>query len=294
MAKRVGSNSTLQKQAQRNALNLSDQLQALSRKAAQIDKLFTEQSITRLDSAVLPEAAATLYLGLLQEATHLVRQQLIPQLKRRHIRLCSVEQLGEQQQVWLFNYFRRRIYPLLTPLAIDSGHPFPYISSDSINLLILLRRADRPGAVTHTLYARLKVPRQAVPRLIEVPPLAAVDSPVLHDDAHTSYWVWSEDVIRFFVQELFAGMSVTAIYPFRILRAAEPQIALSQCNGARSLKTAPVVRLDVPYEMPESTIHWLSSHLAVSPAAIFRCTTPLGIAHLAELAEHVHALRAKP
>jgi polyphosphate kinase len=230
--------------------------------------------------------------GLLHDGVELAKQQIIPQLGRLRLRLTLTDQLGEQQRAWLFSYFRQRIYPLLTPLAVDPGHPFPYISSDSLNLLVLLQRPERYERLASPLYARLKVPRRVVPRLIDVPPLAEVDSPVLYDDAKWRYWVWSEDVVRFFVHELFAGMSVTGIYQFRVLRAGPGEGVELEAFEPRSVrdKLAPVVRLDVQATMPPLIVQWLATRLDAPPHAVFPCESPRGLTNLLDLAAQLEAL----
>jgi polyphosphate kinase len=276
------------REAQRQDLSLAQRLRAISQMAQATDQLFLMPALQPEDGAVESAAAVS---WLLQEASQLVQQELGPLFLQQRIYLAPVEQLGEQQRSWLFDYFRERIYPLLTPLAVDPSHPFPYISSNSLNLLILLQRPIRTGLHSpHTLYARLKVPRLAVPRLIQVPPLAQVDSPVLHNDEDAIYWVWSEDVVRYFVHELFAGMSVTGIYQFRVLRALLPHNeAESPLAEPVRDRTARVVRLDVQRETPPRVLQWLVTRLDVPPHAVFRCATPLGMASWGDVANRLYA-----
>jgi polyphosphate kinase len=287
MQELLASAASCLREAQRRDLNLAQRLRAVSQLAQATDQLFLTGAAHTHDQATEIAAAVAL---LLQEANQLVQRELAPLFLQRRIYLAPVEQLGEQQRGWLFGYFRKRIYPLLTPLAVDPSHPFPYISSDSLNLLILLQRPGRIGVHTaHTLYARLKVPRQVVPRLIQVPPLAKVDSPALHDDGDVTYWVWSEDVVRYFVHELFAGMSVTGIYQFRVLRAplTYDGAEIAQSELVRD-PTARVVRLDVQREMPPVVLQWLVARLAAPAHALFRCATPLGMASWADVANRIH------
>src|SRR5262245_59462225 len=151
----IAQSMTYLRQAQRSDLSLTLRLRAISAMAQAIDR-FCQGEVNGSTSAPstgepLPvpqhlgsnELNATV-LAQLQAATQLVNHQLIPLLRRQHILLPAVEQLGEQQRDWLFDYFKRRIHPLLTPLAVDPGHPFPYISNESLNLLVLLQR---PGGL---------------------------------------------------------------------------------------------------------------------------------------------------
>lgn len=220
-------------------------------------------------------------------AQELLQTSLLPALQQQQIHLRRVEQLAEQQLAWLFYYFQRRIHPLLTPQAVDPGHPFPYISSDSLNLLILLGQLGRPAA--RTLYARLKVPRQAVPRLIEVPPLANLESPVLFHDDQMRYWVWGEDIVSFFVHELFPGMSVKGIYQFRVLRAESAPLL----GDLHRVKRAPVVRLDLQATMPDAVQQWLITRLDAPGRAISVGGTPVDLTSWGEVAHRLGTLPTK-
>ncbi len=137
-------------------------------------------------------------------------------LEQKGLYIWPVKQLNAQQQDWLTNYFTHHIYPVLTPLAVDPGRPFPYLSSDSLNLLIVLQPPAEQRIISGPLYARIKVPRQVVPRLVPIP---AIGMATAHIQPAAHFLVWSEEIIRYFADQLFPGMAVTAIYQFRLLRA---------------------------------------------------------------------------
>jgi polyphosphate kinase len=287
---------TLLKQARSPEMGLPERLRALATMAQTIDHLFAQHRWS------LEAKPAGLLLGkrrsslssrlscLWQGAARLLRNQLLPLLNQYQVRLLSVDQLGEQQQAWLAGYFRGHIYPLLTPLAVDSGHPFPHISSNSVNLLILFQPPTYSMAAKKPLYACLKIPCPLIPHLIRVPTLAQVDSPVLHQDGDLHYLVWSEEVIRYFVHELFAGMSVTGIHPFRALRACEHTGASDSRHEVGLDKIYPVVLLDVHHNMPDSAVNWLATHLDVPGQAVFRCGEFVNMNSLVALADQLEAL----
>src|SRR5262245_8185712 len=136
-----------------------------------------------------------------------------PALTHERIHLLSYDQLDESQRAALTDHFNRDIAPVLTPLAIDDGHPFPFISSQSLNLLILLE--DGSGQRV----ARLRIP-PTLPRLVPVPTGAADGA--AHDDRHQSAcFVWLEQVVAANVHVLFHGHRITATYPFRVVRNGE-------------------------------------------------------------------------
>jgi polyphosphate kinase len=198
--------------------------------------------------------------GLIGEAMSLFLQQLRPDLTKAGITIKAVAQLDEWQRDWLHQHFMQRIYPLLTPLAVDPGRPFPYISSDSLNLLVELRRVEdgQSGSPSErgNLFARVKVPR-ATPRLVAVPV-----QPGSHAGNQATLYVCSADLVRFFVHQLFPGMPVRHVYLFRLVRGerALPG-ATHAATRTRRQEDKPVVRLDVEQRMAEPVLNWLLEHL---------------------------------
>lgn len=136
-------------------------------------------------------------------------QELKPQLTQAGIRLLNYEDLSEQQVESLQTYFLEQIFPVLTPLAVDPGHPFPYISSLSLNLAVVVK--DRENGEAH--FARVKVPDQ-LPRLVALPiPKGSTD---------LRWWgVPIEQVITRNLSKLFPGMEIQTCHPFRITRNAD-------------------------------------------------------------------------
>jgi polyphosphate kinase len=207
---------------------------------------------------------------LIGEATRLFLHQLRPELVAEGIYVRSVAQLDEWQRDWLHEHFMERIYPLLTPLAVDPGRPFPYISSDSLNLLVELHRVDgvRSGNIVgrNSLFARVKVPR-ATPRLVAVP--SQPNGTATSSYAPTVY-VCSADLVRYFVQHLFTGMPVRHVYLFRLVRGEQPLPGASANPSARPRRQEdkPVVRLDVEQRMSAPVLDWLVEHLRLPRYAL--------------------------
>jgi polyphosphate kinase len=213
---------------------------------------------------------------LIGEATRLFMHQLRPELVAEGIYVRSVAQLDDWQRDWLHQHFMARIYPLLTPLAVDPGRPFPYISSDSLNLLVELRRTeqvspegpapdvarDQQVVDRNTLFARVKVPR-STPRLVAVP------TQPTSGFAPTVY-VCSADLVRFFVQHLFSGMTVRHVYLFRLVRGEQCLPGASAVGNARPRRQEdkPVVRLDVEQRMGAPVLNWLMEHLRLPRYAL--------------------------
>jgi polyphosphate kinase len=231
----------------------------------------------------------------LEQATVLIEGMLAPALAEMGLRIVPVYALDNVQIDSLHDYFLRQVYPLLIPLAVDPGRPFPYISSDSLNLLVELRAAGE----SPTLFARVKVPR-VTPRLIGVPQKQPARR--THGDGCPAQtcgpllYVWSADLVRHFIHDLFAGMPVKDVHLFRVLRAQECE----RQNGvghraARRNDEQPVVRLDVAATMPDNVLMWLMHHLRVQANAVVQLSRPLEtlcLHNLAELAARVPEMPA--
>ncbi|HTU81609.1 MAG TPA: polyphosphate kinase 1 [Candidatus Acidoferrales bacterium] len=138
----------------------------------------------------------------------LLNDELLPALEREGIRLMRVSELDDETQSALERTFDETVFPVLTPLAVDSGHPFPYISNLSLSLAVELEETTRDGVQLH--FARVKIP-QTLPRLI------AVESAPPGERR----FVLLEDLIAHHLDGLFPGMHVRDAYLFRVTRDAD-------------------------------------------------------------------------
>lgn len=263
----------LQEAAQRRR-PLADRLADLTQVAQALDELFAvhlpkEAAWFQSQDALglsISEHMPRWVDELIGEATQLFMHQLRPELVAEGIYVRSVAQLDEWQRDWLHQHFMERIYPLLTPLAVDPGRPFPYISSDSLNLLVELQRVDGMNSGNpidrHSLFARVKVPR-STPRLVAVPtqPSSAFTPTV---------YVCSADLVRYFVHHLFTGMPVCHVYLFRLVRGEQPLPGANPAAAtrARRQEDKPVVRLDVEQRMGAPVLDWLMDHLRLPKYAL--------------------------
>lgn len=173
-------------------------------------------------------------------------RQLKPALRSEAgIVICDYDDLNPEQHQALHDYFQAHFYPILTPLTVDPGHPFPFISNLSLSLAVLLRHPKR--GTTH--FARLKVPMYRG-RWLSLPSTSG-DS--------RQYFLPVEQLIAHHVDDLFRGMDVVSVHPFRITRNAdvrrdeeEAEDLLAMISDeVRERRFAPVVRLEVAKEMPE-------------------------------------------
>ena len=253
---------------------LLERLRILGLVASVLDHYFVVQAPTLADSE--QEAIAAELDPLLQQAFLDLNDSLFPALMDEfRIGIRRPHELDRQQHEYLRRFFRQQLYPMLTPLAVDPGHPFPFISSHSINLLVHLSRPDiGMGPLS---YARIKVPR-LMSRFVSVP-----------SSSDLRLFIWSEDAVAGFLEELFPGMQIESVFLFRVLRASSDagngDELEAQSRGLRHQQLAlPVARLEVEKAMPDSVVDWLASQLPVPLQRCFHSDGPLALIQLVDLA----------
>jgi polyphosphate kinase len=169
----------------------------------------------------------------------------------------------------LRDYFRKDVFPALTPLAFDPGHPFPFISNLSTNLAVAVRHAGR------TKFARVKVP-SSLPRFVELPPALAPASSIA--------FVFIEDVIKANVHALFPGTAVKAAHLFRIVRDSDLDIDEADADdlletvnkGLRQIRHGALSLLQVEAAMPQRTLDILMENFGVADDVVARTDHRLG------------------
>ena len=220
---------------------------------------------------------------LLQQQQAHYRHYLKHQLAEAGVHLLDYRGLNQKQKAWVNDYFQRAIFPVLTPLAVDPAHPFPFISNLSLNIAALIRDPD--SGVQQ--FARVKVPQKNLPRFVELPAELSTTEP---QPVFTA--VPLEQVVAFNLQLLFPGMEVEGHYFFRVTRDADLELrdleaddlmeALQQ--GLRKRRMGgEVVRLEVADEMPDAVVELLLEGTGVEPEDLYRVGGPLGLDDLMSL-----------
>ncbi|PWR75255.1 polyphosphate kinase 1 [Methanospirillum stamsii] len=217
-------------------------------------------------------------LPLLQESVSIWNDDIIPELKRAGIIIHSYDTLHENQKRYLRNYFIKEIFPVLTPLAFDKSHPFPFISNLALNLAVILRERGE----TEDLFARIKIPNRLFPRLIPV------HSEENNEDTEISEFIFLEEVISENLDILFPGMDVRASYPFRVTRDADVEIeedeaddlltAVQESIGRRWIGKP--VRIEVSSWMDQSVCAMMAEKIAGYPHMFYRMNGPIGMSDL--------------
>ena len=213
---------------------------------------------------------------LLDQQARIFHDEVRPALEEEGITVVRWEELAPEEQAQLGRIFGEQLFPVLTPLAVDPAHPFPYISGLSLNLAVVL--ANPKTGKEH--FARVKVP-PLLPRLLRVhavPPDSTVDL------YHTRF-VPLEDVIAAHLSELFPGMEVREHFTFRVTRNEDVEV---EEDDAENLLTAlekeltrrrfgPPVRLEVDREIGDRVLDLLVRELDVHPGEVYHLPAPLDL-----------------
>jgi polyphosphate kinase len=234
-------------------------------------------------------------LPMLETQYRCLHKDLLPRLREHKIDVTTYESLPEKHKQALGAFFESEIFPVLTPLAVDPGRPFPFISNLSLNLAILLQDQHQQQR-----FARLKVP-QVLPRLVPVHEIARRYADVRA--GKQKQFVFLEEIIAANLTALFPGSQILEAFPFRVTRNADMEIAEDEASdlletieaGVRQRRFGRVVRLEVPDDMPQYLLEFLKGHLNIERTDVYQLPGPLGLAQLFELASmDVPALRDTP
>ena len=216
-------------------------------------------------------------IPLLQQQQDHYRKQLRKKLLDHNVQLLDYSQLNKHQQQWVSDTFRHSVFPVLTPLAVDPAHPFPFVSNLSLNVAAVIHDPESG----QRQFARVKVPQKNLPRFVSIPTELSESDP---KPIHTA--VPLEQVIAFNLDLLFPGMSVQGHYFFRVTRDADLELRdleaddlmLALEQGLRKRRMGgEVVRLEVPNDMPEDVVEMLMNGLAVEEEDLYRIDGPLGL-----------------
>ncbi|HWQ67871.1 MAG TPA: polyphosphate kinase 1 [Methanospirillum sp.] len=216
---------------------------------------------------------------LLEEQASIWHDSIIPALREAGVSIHSYETLQEHQKRKLRDYFIKEIFPVLTPLAFDKSHPFPFISNLALNLAIIVRERGRE----EDLFARIKIPNRLFPRLIQIP--GDEDQKVRSDSNNL---IFLEDIIAANLDLLFPGMEVRAAYPFRVTRDADVEIeedeaddlltAVEESVGRRWIGIP--VRIEVSSWTDQVVCGMMGEKLVKYPHMFYRISGPIGMADL--------------
>ena len=214
--------------------------------------------------------------SLISRMVKCFHEDLLPKLADNGIEMVDWENLTDDEKDYINSVFTKRIFPILTPLAVDPSHPFPYISGLSLNLAVLVKKPD-----THEeLFARVKVPA-SLPRFMETANFAS------------TRFIAIEQVIIANLHQLFPGMEIEDYYTFRITRNADLELEEEESeNILESMeqellrrKFGPPVRLEVASDIKSDLVDRLKSELSIREGDISRYREPLDLTGLNRIAD---------
>ena len=236
-------------------------------------------------------------LELYREAHQCYQRELLPELEKTGIHILDYKKLNDAQRKRADTYFSDVVFPVLTPLALDPGHPFPHISNLSLNLAIVIR--DKKGKER---FARLKVPDT----LQQLVPVKRSSGGARRDGTVPwhHYFVWLEQVIMANLNVLFPGMEVVEAHPFRIIRDADIEIQELEADdlleamqqSIRRRKFGSVVKVAIYEDMPRPVRDLLIENLQVKPTDIYITGSNLGLVRLWQIYNSIdrHDLKYPP
>jgi polyphosphate kinase len=251
-------------------------------------------SIDGMTPRELLAAVRRLAIELDEIANRCLHRKLMPALEKAGIHLLDYGELTKPQKEKADAYFQDVVHPVLTPLALDLGHPFPHISNLSLNLAIVIR--DPKG---REKIARLKVPG-TLPRLV---PIKRSSGATRKDGtiAFHHYFVWLEQLIAANVGLLFPGMEIVSVHPFRIVRDADIEIQELEADDLlesmqatiRKRKFGSVAQVGIYEDMPEQIRELLVDNLEINSNDLFVQRKPLGLMSLWQVYSNVERFDLK-
>jgi len=253
-----------------------------------IDGLTPREQLQKIESSLKP---------MLESLVELWKNEILLGLKKENVFIYDLGELTEEENNLLNEYFKKEIYPVLTPLAFDPGRPFPYISNLSLSLAVVLKN---PKGDKH--FARVKVPN-VLPRLLRVD---TIIKPLKKKDQREEYsakYIWVGDVIKANLHHLFPKMEILEAHRFRITRDTDIEIQEDEADdllrvieeNIRQRKFGKVVRIEVEKEMPGFMIETLLENLEIQEDDLHVYDGPLGLSDLMMLYDlPLHQLKEKP
>ena len=213
---------------------------------------------------------------LVSRQTSALHDSILPTLKKQGIEFVTWQDLDEAERNYVAKLFQDRIFPVLTPLAVDPTHPFPYISGLSLNLAVIVK-----NPTTHEeFFARVKVP-EVLPRFIATAKMSS------------TRFLPLEDLIAIHLQELFPGMIIEDHYTFRVTRNQDIELEdeetedllLTLEQELLRRRFGPPVRLEIEAGVDKKLVQQLGQQLGIGEENIFHIQAPLNLTSLNKIAD---------
>ena len=247
----------------------------------------------RIDSGIAVPSAAGLsprqQLRAISETAHRLQDEhahyaidtILPELEEERIVLLTWDKLTSSEQERLSRYYRQQVFPVLTPLAVDPAHPFPYISGGSINLAVIVE--NPASGKSH--FARVKIPGN-LPRLVPVDDMTDEES---KDERYG--FIAMEKLIAAHLESLFPGMIIKEARSFRVTRNEDIDVEEDDAENLLNAmekellrrRFGPPIRLEITDTTSPFLSQLLADQLGVSQDEVYRLPSPLDLTVLFEL-----------
>ena len=214
---------------------------------------------------------------------------VLPQLKAEGIHLLRPEDMSGEQEHFLEQFFRKTLYPIVTPLAIDPGHPFPYLANRSLCLVVSLR-GKIVSPLPHTELSIVHIPAQVVPRFIQLP-----------TEEGQYAFVLLEDVLRHYLPRFYHGFELLSTHAVRVTRDADfglvrrrdEDLLMTIEQGIRERRMGDAVRLQYDPDLPKELLTQLVEELELSGEDLYPGKGFTAFTDLFQLYLAVNILRLK-
>jgi polyphosphate kinase len=243
---------------------------------SKIEKNVTAPNVAGLKPQELLALVSEKTSEIVSRQSKLLNGSLLPALEKHGIQIVGWQDLKDVEQGYVAKLFQDRIFPVLTPLAVDPTHPFPYISGLSLNLAVIVKNPT----TDEEFFARVKVP-EILPRFIATAHMGS------------TRFLPLEDLIAIHLQELFPGMIIEDHYTFRVTRNQDIELdeeeaedlLLSLEQELLRRRFGPPVRLEIEAGVDEKLVSQLASQLGIGEENIFHVSAPLNLTSLNKIAD---------
>ena len=252
----------------------------------QLESAATEPSPDGLSPRQQLTEIAQITRRQLEAASKLLSEELLPALAAQNIHIRDWKSLDPDTKRAARQYFRREVFPVLTPLAVDPGHPFPFLSNLSLSLAV---EVIDPDNSRDRRFARVKVP-EILPRF--VPLSAFLHEPPSTDAALAFQFLPLEQLIAANLDDLFPGVEILGCHPFRVTRDMDFSIVEEEAHDLLSVVDREVrrrrfgacVRLEIDAAIPDRIRRLLREKLEIDEEDVYETAGPLGLRALMSLA----------
>jgi len=237
------------------------------------DGMTASEQLTAISTRVRP---------MLEAQMRCLRTEVLPKLSEAGVLIRTYEELNKRERKIANEYFQENVFPILTPQAVDPGHPFPYVSNLSLNLGLMVspqrrKSAEATGPVKGPRFARIKLPPM-VPRLIPI------------DEKGTNF-AFLGSLVAANIHALFPHMKTSQSHLFRVTRDADHEIKEDEASDllrtmqqhVRQMRFGDAVRLEVAANMPAEMVSYLTEALELSKDDVYTVDGPFNLPELMQL-----------